>query len=694
MRSVGGGRLAVPGWLSPAVPDWLSEVVPDWLTEVMRPKKVAPPWGTMLRSVLAIWAPLAAGLLTGRLDFALLPALGGLMSVMIDNGGPLRARVRRVGSAAIFGGAPGIAIGTLIHGRGWIAVVALIAVAGVSSLLARFGGTGSVTGLQLMIYASMSLGPVGQLRPWWHTALEFMIGVAWALLLLVPGWLWSPRGAEKRLVANVYRSIAADLRAIGTPGTAVAHRHVTTELNAAYDAMLSGRATSGGRSRRAMHLMAILNVSHQMSEAVGALRFEDERPPPLVTGTIDRLADTISGRRTPATPMIPPKWSNSPGALALRESMVSLSRVISGNWNPPSAPLTAEAATVAERVRVRLIGLREGLLGGWIAWTFTIRLMLCTGIAAVVSEVTPLTRSYWVVLAVVVIMKPDYGSVFARALQRGAGTILGSVLGAAILAVVPYGPWLLVPFGVLAALLPYGKAKNFGLSAVFLTPFVVLLIDLLDDTGWRLAGDRALDTVIGSVIVLGVGYALWPVSWHAHLPGQFAGTLRAVTSYMTESLVIAWENEKSTSASRTDHGFSRPPHRSRLRRRAFRSLADLRAEFQRTMSEPEPVSRRATAWWPAVVELEELLDVITRDYLAISRGADVPSGKSVHRIAGTLTSVADAMEAGLPPVAGPLPDDPELEPLTDAVRSVLSALNALPQPDEEGDEDEPVPSVR
>jgi hypothetical protein len=99
------------------------------------------------------------------------------------------------------------------------------------------------------------------------------------------------------------------------------------------------------------------------------------------------------------------------------------------------------------------------------------------------------------------------------------------------------------------------------------------------------------------------------------------------------------------------------------------------------MSEPESVSRRASVWWPAVVGLEELLDAITRDYVAISRGSAVPSPKSVRRIAGTLIAVADSMEAGMPPVAGPLPNDPDLEPLTDAVRSVLSVLNPLPASD-------------
>jgi hypothetical protein len=41
---------------------------------------------------------------------------------------------------------------------------------------------------------------------------------------------------------------------------------------------------------------------------------------------------------------------------------------------------------------------------------------------------------------VAIVVKPDNGSVFARALQRGIGTIVGVVLGAIILAAVPYAP--------------------------------------------------------------------------------------------------------------------------------------------------------------------------------------------------------------------------------------------------------------
>ncbi len=669
--------------------------MPGWLAEVMRPKKVVPPWGTMTRAVLVLWLPIAVGFATGRRELGVVPAFGGLFSVMIDNGGPYWQRVERIGTAMVLGGAPGLVIGTVIQGHGWFVVLAVVVVAGVSAMLARLGATGSATGLVLFVYTAIGLGPLGTLRPWWHTVLESLVGAAWALLLITPGYLLSPRSAERKAIADVYYALARALRLIGTPGIAGARTALGGALDAAYDAMLTRRASAGGRSGRDMHLMAVLNVSHQLAEAGAALRATGERVPPLVADDIERCGDAILDEHGPASgvlgfgrrrralggpqlPLVPPAWSSSPGALALRDAMVNLVGVLSGNWVPAAPPPPAEGPGLVSRSRAWALRVVDELLGGRIAWEFTIRLMLCTGVAAVCSEVLPLMRSYWVLLTVGIIMKPDYGSVFARAVQRGVGTVVGAVLGAAILAVVPYGPWLLLPFGVLAALLPYGKARNFGLSATFLTPLIVVLIDLLDVSGWHLALVRLVDTVLGSVIVLLVGYAPWPSAWQAHLPGQFAGTLRAVCAYADEALVAM--PAARIAATGTARSSSRAPNeesgvRLRLGRGASRSLSNLRVEFQRTMSEPTAVSRRATAWWPAVVALEEVTDTVTATVVAIGDGAPVPSAASVHALTGTLRAVADAIETHMPPqVAGPLPADPELKAVTASVRSVLSVL--------------------
>jgi uncharacterized membrane protein YccC len=305
--------------------------------------------------------------------------------------------------------------------------------------------------------------------------------------------------------------------------------------------------------------------------------------------------------------------------------------------------------------------LLDRLRGGRLAWTFTIRLMVCVGVAAVASEVLPLQRSYWVVLTVAIVVKPDYGSVFARALQRGIGTIVGSVLGAVILAAVPYGLWLLFPMAVLAAGRPYGRLRNYGLVTTFQTPLVVLLIDLLAPAGWRLPEERLVDTLLGCAIVLLVGYAPWPSSWHSHLPRQFAATLRDICRFMEAALI------PDPDPAAGGRGWQ-------LRRKAYRALGDLHGEYQRAMSEPAAVSRRASAWWPAIVALDEVADAATATGVAIRRSAPAPSPDAVHQLTAALYAVAAAIDAGVPPRVGELPDDEALKPVTDAVRPVLSVL--------------------
>jgi uncharacterized membrane protein YccC len=633
----------------PVVPGWLTDTMPTWLVVATRPQRVPVPWGQMLRAAIAICLPLAAGIASGDRVMGLLIAMGGLLGIVVDNGGPYPARLRRVGSAAVFGGAAGLAIGSFIHGRGWVTVVAVVAVAGISAVLSATSDIGSVTALQLLVYSSLGLGPLGALRPWWHTAVGFMLGTVWALILTVPGWLRSPWAAEQRSVAAVYHTGADALRSVGTPGFAEARQSATTAMNAAYDILLTARSTAGGRSRRMIRLMAMLNQANLMAEALETLSLEGNRPPPPVIDAIDRFADAIAQGTQP--PVMPPVPGTSPGMIALRHGLAGLPRVLSGNWAPhtaqpaPKPPLRERLGALADRLTSRLTG------------TFALRLMICVGVASVVSEVLPLARSYWVVLTVAIVLKPDFGSVFARAVQRGLGTVVGAVLGAVILVLVPYGPWLLIPFGVLAALLPYGRARNFGLMATFLTPLVVLLIDLLAPGGWRLAEDRLIDTLLGCAIVLLIGYAPWPMSWQAHLPGQFAATIRDVSRYLQEAQVTAGAD------------------RSRLRRQARRSLSDLRAEFERTMAEPQAVSRRATAWWPAMVGLNRVVDAVTATAVAIRHGAPAPSPSAVRQVASALDKVADAVQTGVAPSGAiDLPSDQALQSVTDAVRTVLGVV--------------------
>jgi uncharacterized membrane protein YccC len=620
-------------------------VTPAWLIEAVRPRQAPVPWALMIRAAVAVGTPLAVGLATHRLALGLLPAMGALSASVVDSGGPYPVRFRRVAAATGLGGTVGLLIGGLAHGQGWVTVFALVLVAGVSALLSAGGSTASTAGLQLIVYTTLGTGPLGALRPLWHAPLLFLGGAAWAMLLILPGWVLFPHAAEQRSVAEVYRALARELRSAGTEQFAASRRDLTAALNTAYDQLLAVRAASSGRDRRMMRLVALLTQSHLTTEAAATVAQEGSPPPAAVSDAAEQLADAIQQGTAP--PAIPPPWRPSPGAQALGEALAGAARLLTADRIPPAQQRLRQKSR-----RERLADAIDEVRGGRLIRLSAVRLMVCVGVAAVMSEVLPLERSYWVVLTVAIVMKPDFGSVFARAIQRGAGTIAGAVIGTAILVSVPYGPLLLVPVAVFAALLPYGRSRNYGLMSVFLTPLVVLLIDLPGHTGWSLAEARLVDTLLGCAIVLLIGYAPWPGMWNAHLPGQFADTVASVRDYLDQALV------------------QRSPERHRLRRRAYRALSDLRAEFQRTLSEPRALSRRATTWWPAVVGLEQTLDAITAVAVAADQGTALPAPESVRELEAVL---GDLVGTGQEEPAD-LPADEQLRPVTDAVRRVRAAL--------------------
>ena len=163
-----------------------------------------------------------------------------------------------------------------------------------------------------------------------------------------------------------------------------------------------------------------------------------------------------------------------------------------------------------------------------------------------------------------------------------------------------------------------------------------------------------------------IGFAPWPMSWYSHLPLRYAGAALDVCRYMQEALRDSGEAGGSGGA---------PPVRSRMRRSTYRALADLRAEFQRTMSEPPSISRRATAWWPAVIALEQVMDAITATALAVSRGGVRLPESGVGQVCDALRAVGEAAATGSALAHAPeLPDDETLRPVTDAVRALLGVL--------------------
>jgi hypothetical protein len=73
-----------------------------------------------------------------------------------------------------------------------------------------------------------------------------------------------------------------------------------------------------------------------------------------------------------------------------------------------------------------------------------------------------------------------------------------------------------------------------------------------------------------------------------------------------------------------------PTERRRARRRNYRALTELQTQLQRRLAEPPPISTRAAAWWPVIVQLERTSDAVTEAVIAARGGAGQPDPSQVR----------------------------------------------------------------
>jgi uncharacterized membrane protein YgaE (UPF0421/DUF939 family) len=147
-----------------------------------------------------------------------------------------------------------------------------------------------------------------------------------------------------------------------------------------------------------------------------------------------------------------------------------------------------------------------------IIFRHALRLAIASTIAVALFKLLRLERGYWLIITVVVIVKP----VFADTRKRTMDRVIGSVGGGAMAALIAASIHNLVVLDILLvafSILAYSQLRhNYGAFVLFLTPFIVLMIETVQPTDWRIAITRIVDTLIGSVIALTVSFLLRPKS--------------------------------------------------------------------------------------------------------------------------------------------------------------------------------------
>jgi hypothetical protein len=170
-------------------------------------------------------------------------------------------------------------------------------------------------------------------------------------------------------------------------------------------------------------------------------------------------------------------------------------------------------------------------------WMFVGRLELCLLVGELARQVVPLGHGYWILLTIALTLKPDFAPVFARTVQRGVGTVAGLLLGCLVL-LIPSRLVTLPVLTVLGATVPYTVRRNYGWFSVIITPQVFVLLDLGQQVVVRTLVERGANTLLGCVIVLVLGNALWPGTWARALERELRELQSDVEAFLRGPIAV------------------------------------------------------------------------------------------------------------------------------------------------------------
>jgi len=188
-------------------------------------------------------------------------------------------------------------------------------------------------------------------------------------------------------------------------------------------------------------------------------------------------------------------------------------------------------------------------------------------------------HSYWVLLTIIVILKPGFSLSKQRNYQRLIGTIAGGVIGILILNFIPNATVQFI-FLVVFMLGTYSFLRlNYIVSVIFMTPYVLILFKFLGVGLLNVAQERIIDTAIGSTIAFIASYLIFPTWEFQQIQENFKEVIKANINYLQK----VSESIAGKMVDITEYKLARKD--------VFVNSANLSATFDRMTSEPKSKQR-------------------------------------------------------------------------------------------------------
>lgn len=245
-------------------------------------------------------------------------------------------------------------------------------------------------------------------------------------------------------------------------------------------------------------------------------------------------------------------------------------------------------------------------------------------------------NTYWILLTIIVIMRPSYGLTKERSKDRIIGTIIGAVIAVGIVLLtqneILYAVLALVSLVFAFALIQ----QNYKSAAALITISIVFVYSFINPKALEVIQYRVLDTFIGAVIAVVANYSLLP-SWEVYnLKQVLIKALKANKAYLLATQDLYQNPDDKTLAYNL------------ARKEAFLAISQLNAAFQRLTQDPKSKQKEFQLIYEMVTLHQTLISAIASIGNFITKHQTTPASVEfnvlINRISNTLQGALDSLE--------------------------------------------------
>lgn len=205
----------------------------------------------------------------------------------------------------------------------------------------------------------------------------------------------------------------------------------------------------------------------------------------------------------------------------------------------------------------------------------SLRLTCTIMVGFIIGQFLPFQNVYWILMTIVVIMRPGYGLTKERSYNRIFGTVLGAIIAFGIVSLVKNNTAISI-FAIMCMLIGISFTQsNYKVGATFITMYVVFVYGIVTPNIYEVIQFRIIDSVVGATLAFLANYFLWP-SW------EFLST----KPFVTRSVEANRDYLKEIAVFYNNKGIVSLDYRL-ARKKAFIEIGNLMTSFQRMLQEPK-----------------------------------------------------------------------------------------------------------